>query len=339
MSAARDSLGVLRQSLQSCSQRDQSSPRKMRSSVPEAAGSPGESTVCDGCQPAEFPRIAVQFEVRRPDGSFLLDATRDEFRVTEEGKDVEVARFPAPRTTRGDPHHHGAGGRPQREHGAREPDRALKQAVASFLEKLPEGSRVAVVGFGSEVERLARSRPTATGARRREPPRPGGCDPLLRRRGRARHARRTDRPPGRACLDRRRGHGQPIGQSRHRDRRRAGGWACRSTRSAWEPRKRSPAPTSGGWPTSTRGQYYPARNADQLRAIYETIADRIGASYSLVYESDRRLPDGTLRPVRIFHRGSSQAGETAVFIPGMVVPAGGWSPLFLGLLTVLAALA
>ena len=81
--------------------------------------------------------------------------------------------------------------------------------------------------------------------------------------------------------------------------------------------------------TSTRAQYYPARNADQLKAIYETIAARIGASYTLVYESDRRLPDGTLRPVRIFHRGSSQAGETAVFIPGMVVPAGGWSPLFL----------
>src|SRR5271157_4194968 len=91
--------------------------------------------------------------------------------------------------------------------------------------------------------------------------------------------------------------------------------------------------------TSTRGQYYPARSAEQLRAIYETIAERIGASYNLVYESDRRLPDGTLRPVRIFHRGSRQAGETAVFIPGMVVPSGGWSPLFLLLLAALFALA
>ena len=50
--------------------------------------------------------------------------------------------------------------------------------------------------------------------------------------------------------------------------------------------------------SSTRGQYYAARNSEQLRAIYETIAERIGASYSLVYESDRRLPDGTLRPVQ-----------------------------------------
>src|SRR5262249_11499549 len=76
--------------------------------------------------------------------------------------------------------------------------------------------------------------------------------------------------------------------------------------------------------TSTRGQYYPARNADQLRAIYEAIAERIGSSYTLVYQSDRKLPDGTLRPVRISYRGSHSAGETAVFIPGMVVPAAGW---------------
>ena len=83
---------------------------------------------------------------------------------------------------------------------------------------------------------------------------------------------------------------------------------------------------------------YPAKSADQLRAIYEQIAERIRSSYNLVYQSDRKLPDGTLRPVRIFYRGSRTAGETAVFIPGMVVPAGGWSPLFLGLLTALAVL-
>ena len=90
---------------------------------------------------------------------------------------------------------------------------------------------------------------------------------------------------------------------------------------------------------STRGQYYPARNADQLRAIYEQIAERLNASYTLVYQSDRKIPDGTLRPVRIVYRTSSKsAGETAVFIPGMVVPSGGWSPLFLGLLGQLGTL-
>ena len=82
----------------------------------------------------------------------------------------------------------------------------------------------------------------------------------------------------------------------------------------------------------------PRRNADQLRAIYEQLAERIGSSYMLTYQSDRKLPDGTLRPVRISYRGSQAVGETAVFIPGMVVPAGGWSPLFLGLLFVLGML-
>src|SRR5690606_2187281 len=32
----------------------------------------------------------------------------------------------------------------------------------------------------------------------------------------------------------------------------------------------------------TRGQYYPARRAEQLKAVYTTIAERLGASYSLV---------------------------------------------------------
>ena len=53
----------------------------------------------------------------------------------------------------------------------------------------------------------------------------------------------------------------------------------------------------------------------------------------MIYQSDRKLADGTLRPVSIFYRGSkTAAGETAIFIPGMVVLAGGWSLLFLGLL-------
>ena len=42
--------------------------------------------------------------------------------------------------------------------------------------------------------------------------------------------------------------------------------------------------------------------------------------------------------MRIFYRASKTAGETAVFIPGMVVPSGGWSPLFLVLLAGLTAL-
>ncbi len=58
----------------------------------------------------------------------------------------------------------------------------------------------------------------------------------------------------------------------------------------------------------------------------------------LSYQTDRPLPDGTLRPIRVSYRGGRSTGETAVFIPGMVVPAAGWSPLFLGLTAALAAL-
>src|SRR5262249_47973703 len=90
----------------------------------------------------------------------------------------------------------------------------------------------------------------------------------------------------------------------------------------------------------TRGQYFPARKADQLRAIYEEIARGLGQSYSLTYLSDRKLPDGTLRPIRVFYRASKKAaGVAEVYIPGMVVPAVGWSPLFLVLVVGLVGLA
>jgi hypothetical protein len=91
---------------------------------------------------------------------------------------------------------------------------------------------------------------------------------------------------------------------------------------------------------STRGQYYPARRSDELRAIYQQIAERIGSTYVVTYQTNRPLPDGTLRPIRIAYRrgGGGSSGETAVFIPGMVVPTAGWSPLFLGLGAALAAL-
>jgi len=310
-------------------------------SGPEATASSGDSTVVvTAASQQEFPRIAVQFEVRQPDGSFLLDATREDFRVTEDGKDVQVLDFQAPRTTRAIPttivlvvDHSGSMEQENR-------TRSLKQAVASFLTKLPEGSRVAVVGFSSEVERLC---------------------PFTTDRDRVRSAVNRLRPGGStrfydavaealALLDEQTGHRVVLALTDGEDT--ASESASLDTAIAAARRLGLPVYTLGlgteeeiasadlrRLATSTRAQYYPARNAEQLKAIYETIAARIGASYTLVYESDRRLPDGTLRPVRIFHRGSTQAGETAVFIPGLVVPAGGWSPLFLALLTVLAALA
>jgi len=46
----------------------------------------------------------------------------------------------------------------------------------------------------------------------------------------------------------------------------------------------------------TRGQHYSAQDAGQLRAIYEQLAERLRSSFTLVYRTERKIPDGTLRP-------------------------------------------
>ena len=85
---------------------------------------------------------------------FLLDAGRDDFRVTEEGRDVDVVDFRAPLTTEAIPTTVVLV--VDRSLSMEEEDRigGLKRAVHSFLEKLPEGSRVAVIAFGSDVDTL-----------------------------------------------------------------------------------------------------------------------------------------------------------------------------------------
>ena len=110
--------------------------------------------VVTGASEQSFPRISVQFEVKRPDGSFLLDAGRDDFRVTEEGRPVDVIDFRAPLTTEAIPTTVVLV--VDRSLSMEEENRigGLKKAVHSFLEKLPDGSRVAVIAFGSEVDRL-----------------------------------------------------------------------------------------------------------------------------------------------------------------------------------------
>src|SRR5262249_16016906 len=123
----------------------------------ESSSEPGTDDVrviVTGANERAFPKIAVQFEVKRPDGTFLRDAGRDVFLVTEEGRPVEAVEFQAPWTTEAIPttivlvvDRSGSMEREDRIGG-------LKRAVASFMDKLPEGSRVAVVAFGSEVDPL-----------------------------------------------------------------------------------------------------------------------------------------------------------------------------------------
>ncbi|MGO9464039.1 MAG: vWA domain-containing protein [Isosphaeraceae bacterium] len=312
-----------------------------------AAEGPGEIGVDDvrvvvtGASQQSFPKIAVQFEVKRSDGSFLLDGARDDFRVTEEGREVNVVEFQAPRATEAiattvvlvvD-----------RSLSMEEEDRigGLKRAVASFLEKLPEGSKVAVIAFGSEVDRLC-TFTTNRGEIRTavDALQPAGATRFYDAVAVA--LAMLEQEPGRRAILALTDGEDTFSQSASLESvigtaRKLGlpvytlGLGTEEEIESKDLRHLA---------VSTRGQYYPARNADQLRAIYEAIAERIGSSYTLFYESERKLPDGTLRPVRISYRGSTRSvGETAVFIPGMVVPAGGWPTLFLVLVGTLTALA
>jgi Ca-activated chloride channel family protein len=311
------------------------------SDVKSESGTGDVRVVVTGASEQAFPRISVQFEVKRPDGSFLLDAARDDFKVAEEGRDVDIVEFEAPHATEAIPTTVVLV--VDRSLSMEEEDRigGLKRAVSSFLEKLPDGSRVALIAFGSEVDQLSR---------------------FTTDRGQVDAAVKAIEPAGATrfydavsvaleMLEHETGRRAVLALTDGEDTFSQS--ATLDSVIASGRRLGLPVYTLGlgteeeiesadlkNLALSTRGQYYPARDAGQLRAIYEQLAERLGASYRLVYQSDRKVPDGTLRPVRVvYHRGSRQsAGETAVFIPGMVVPSGGWSPLFLGLLAVLTVL-
>jgi VWFA-related protein len=303
------------------------------------AGQDDVRVVVTGASEQSFPKISVQFEVKRPDGSFLLDAGRADFRVTEDGRDVDVVEFQAPRTKESMPTTLVLV--VDRSKSMEEEDRigGLKRAVASFLEKLPEGSQVAVIAFGSEIHRLSL---------------------FTTDRGRIKKAIDALEPDGSTCFY------DAVADALELLKAESGRRAVLALTDGEDTSSQSanldsviasarrlglPVYTLGlgsedeiesgdlrRLATSTRGQYYPARSADQLRAIYEQIAERIRSSYTLLYQSEHPIPDGTLRPIRISYRASRAVGEAAVFIPGMVVPAGGWSPLFLGLVTALTVL-
>lgn len=290
------------------------------------------TVVVTGTSDADFPEIAVEFEVKRPDGSFLLDATKADFKITEEDRNVEIKNFEAPTSVESRPttivlvvDKSGSMAQDDKMGG-------LKRAVASFLEGLPKGSKVAVVAFGSEVRLIcplttdfvqvqsAVEELTPDGGTRFYDGVLKALEVLEEERGRRAVLALTDgmdtasqnaRIPSLITYAIK--LGLPIhtlGFGSERD------LAGQSMRTLAE---------------STRGQYYTAQEADKLRLIYEEIAKRLRSSYTATYQTDRKIPDGTLRPVRVAYRQSRSVGESAVFIPGMVVPAPGWPGLFLAL--------
>jgi VWFA-related protein len=306
-----------------------------------AQGTGGDvSVIVTGASDAKFPEIAVEFEVKRPDGSFLLDAQQGDIRVTEEDRPMSILRFQTPGATERIPTtvvlvvDHSL--------SMEEEDRigGLKQAVATFMKGLPKGSRVAVVAFSSEVGTICPFTSDAAlvekavnalqpaGATRYYDAVAEALGMLEKESGRRAVLALTD---GEDTFSQLASLDSVIASARRL------GLPVHTLGLGSEDEIESAALKRLA--VETRGQYYSARQAEQLRAIYEQLAERLRSSYSLVYRTDRRLPDGTLRPVRIYYRASKQAGVTKVFIPGMVVPAAGWSPLFLALVAALTVLA
>ena len=310
-------------------------------SAPAAASEGDDATVLvTGSSESTFPEISVDFEVKRPDGSFLLDATKADFRVKEDGRDVPILRFDAPTAREA---------RPttvvlvvDHSKSMEEEDRigGLKRAVQTFLKGLPAGSKVAVVAFGSDVDRICPfTEDFARVQKAVDALRPEGATRYYD--AVAESLELIAREPGRRAVLALTDGEDTFSQAATLDTvvvaARKLGVPVHTLGLGSEDEIESD--TLKKLAVSTRGQYYPAREADQLRMIYEAIAERLRSSYTLVYQTDRKIPDGTLRPVQVFYRAVKKAGETAVFIPGMVVPAAGWPRLFLGLLGGLVLLA
>ena len=309
---------------------------------PAPAATPGQgepSVIVTQPDESKFPEITVYYELRRPDGSFILDAQRDEFRVSEDGLDRPILRFDAPITRELRPttlvmvvDHSGS---------MMENNKLvdLKRAVATFLEDLPKGSKVAVIAFSSEVELIcpltdnyeqvqsAVDSLEANGGTRYYDAVTAALDLLSTQTGRRAVLALTDGKDARSL--------EATLRSTIVEARRLNlpvhtlGFGNAREMAVQELSRLA---------EETRGQHYLARDAASLRKIYEEFAQKLGSSYSLTYQTDRKVPDGTLRSIKIQYTKATQAGETAVFIRGMVVPQAGWSRLFLGLLVVLLIL-
>ncbi len=302
----------------------------------KSAGAPTVSVT--RADESKFPDVSVEFLITNPDGSPLLDAKEADVKVYESEKEMKILEFSSPLAITS---------RPttivlvvDRSGSMRQEGRivGLKQAVARFLEGLPKGSKIAVIAFGDRVELIC---PFTLELDRAQ----AAVDELI-----------------------------PMGSTRYYDavlsalemlQGEQGRRAILALTDGLDTSSRNDIEDVVTQAKSLRlsvntlglgsddeiagqalevlakgtgGRYYPARDVEQLKAIYEEIARSIKNSYSLTYRTDNRLPDGTLRPISIAYRLAKEAGKTAVFIRGMVVPAGGWPRLFVFLLALLACL-
>lgn len=305
------------------------------------------SVIVRSTDESAFPKITFDFEVKRRDGTPVLDATKADFRVTEYDQDVPILAFDAPlsKTTR-----------PTTivlvldcSGSMRDNIDELQKAVGSFLDAMPEKSRVAIIAFSSSVElicpftsdraaaRRAVNQIEATGGTRYYDAIDAAIKVISAEKGRRAILAMTDGFDTESRIETvgpliasAREIGVPIhtlGLGMDDMLQNIAGLDV-TPDMAQEVRRRQ-LEALDKLATETRGQYFPAQDAGQLRGIYEELARGLKDSYTLSYRSERKLPDGTLRPIRVFYKEQkAAAGEATVYVRGMVVPARGWSWLF-----------
>ena len=217
----------------------------------------------------------------------------------------------------------------------------MKRAVATFLEGLPEGSKVAVIAFSSEVELICPfttdfgrvqesvNALEADGATRYYDAVSAALDLLGGQTGRRAVLALTDGQDAKSLSARRSDRWSP----------RPAGSGSRSTPWAWATSGRSPSSPSPAWrPRPAVSTTWPATPASSGRSTRRSPA---GSGRATAWPTRPTARSPTARSGRSGSRyeKAAQAAETAVFIRGMVVPAAGWSRLFLALLAGLGLLA
>jgi hypothetical protein len=219
----------------------------------------------------------------------------------------------------------------------------LKLAVRRFLETMPEGSKVAVIAFSSQVELLVE--PTT------EPNQVREIVDDLEPRGSTRFydavaagLRLIDSQEGRRALvaltDGEDTDSHQVDLGELITLARETGVPVHTLGLGTEEEANRGLERLA---EASNGRYLTTDRASELSGIFEEIARGLGETYSLAYRTTRELPDGTRRPIRVsfttIETGESTSAQGEIYIPGLVVPAAGWSPLFLGIVaTLLAAL-
>jgi VWFA-related protein len=288
-----------------------------------------------------FPAITLDFELKSPDGEAILDAARGEFDVTEDGQPVEVLDFHSPISREFRPttvvlvvDHSGS----MQQEGRMG---SLRRAVAAFLEQQPPGSRLAVVAFSGEVEKACDFTDDYAEVQAAvDELAPGGPTRFYDavRRAVVMLANQEGRRAVVAMTDGMDTASQAADLASVAKLAKEAGLPVHTVGVGSE--EQIAADELRFLAENTRGRYFAAPDAAQLRAIYEEIARSLKESYSLTYRTNRPLQDGTLRPVEVSYRANPKGSAVAsVYVPGMVVPAGGWSALYVALLAGLAALA